>query len=225
MSLVGQRFGRLTVLNDTDRRMKRSVVWECRCDCGNVTLVPTHRLRSKHTQSCGCKGNDLTGQQFGKLTVVKRSDQQSVGIRVIWECRCDCGNMTLVATDSLRSKHTQSCGCFKFEARVTHGKSNTPEYHTWEAMLQRCFNPNSTHYEYYGAIGITVEDKRWMTFENFYADMGLKPAPEYTLDRIDNNKGYYKDNCHWATRLDQTHNRRSSAKYLILDEDPILLED
>lgn len=95
---------------------------------------------------------------------------------------------------------------------VKHGKYGTPIYRTWQRMGQRCNNPNNRHYSGYGGRGITVCD-RWGRFENFYEDMGDKPTPKHSLERIDNNKGYSPDNCKWATMAEQGSNRRDNRKY------------
>ncbi len=90
---------------------------------------------------------------------------------------------------------------------VKHGASRTPEYVAWESMRQRCLNSNNRAYRYYGARGITI-DERWNLFTNFLEDMGPKPHPSLSLERRDNNKGYSKENCYFATRSEQNRNRR-----------------
>ena len=120
----GQRYGKLTVLKKTDRRESNHVVWECRCDCGNIAYAASSRLVSGRTTSCGCARIgvnliDLTGQRFGRLTVIRRTDRH-LGHSVIWECRCDCGNTAYVASTNLRKGQTQSCGCLASE---THRES------------------------------------------------------------------------------------------------------
>ncbi len=115
----GQRYGRLTVVAKTDRRVSDRVVWECRCDCGNTTYVTSSHLASGSTISCGCAKTgtnllDLSGQRFGRLTVLRRTDRH-MGNSVIWECRCDCGNTAYVASTNLRKGYTKSCGCLSSE--------------------------------------------------------------------------------------------------------------
>lgn len=90
--------------------------------------------------------------------------------------------------------------------KVTHGASLTPEYRTWAAMRQRCLNPRSSRYPTYGGRGITICE-RWSNFTAFLADMGPRPSPDHSLDRIDNDKGYEPSNCRWATRSQQQRNK------------------
>jgi hypothetical protein len=165
---------------------------------------------------------DLTGQKFGRLTVLYDAARALNKARMImWRCLCDCGVETLVTTGELRSGGTKSCGCLRIEKarenvqlaiaeRTRHGHclngENTSTYHTWQGMIQRCTNPNAPAYEDYGARGITIEDERWYDFVNFLEDMGCRPEGR-TLDRIDFNRGYCKQNCRWATPAEQTANR------------------
>lgn len=113
--LVGKKFNHLTVVQDTGKREHRSIVWLCKCDCGNYKEVPTHLLQNGHTRSCGClireaHANDLTGQKFGKLTVLYPCDYKTDS-NIIWHCKCDCGNECDVKSYFLKKGLTQSCGC------------------------------------------------------------------------------------------------------------------
>lgn len=159
---------------------------------------------------------DLTGQPFGRLTVTSRGPNGKHG-EVRWHCRCTCGNETLVYAGNLRSGDTRSCGCLSRELLVTrsttHGAARvgaeTPEYHAWHAMFQRCTNPHHASWEDYGGRGVTVCE-RWQSFENFIADMGPRPSPKHSLDRTNNDGNYEPSNCRWATWNEQARNRRSA---------------
>ncbi|MCL2321445.1 MAG: hypothetical protein FWC47_04975 [Oscillospiraceae bacterium] len=135
--LLGQRFGRLVVIRATDQHAKnRNLIWECRCDCGNVTLVPSGGLTSGQRKSCGCikrekitqatikKRYDLTGQRFGRLVVTRLSEKRSKSRGLIWECKCDCGNTTLAEANGLKSGLRVSCGCIQREKFRQLGLSN-----------------------------------------------------------------------------------------------------
>ena len=119
LDLAGQKYGKLTVLNKTDKRKGTSVVWLCHCDCGNECEVTSYNLRTGQTKSCGClvkeskKIVDLTGKRFGKLTVIEKT--KSKYNKVTWKCKCDCGNITEVISDALKSGNTKSCGCLQTE--------------------------------------------------------------------------------------------------------------
>lgn len=113
--LVGKQFGKLTVCKPTSERINRSIVWECKCECGNIKYVPTHLLTSNHTRSCGClirevHGNDLTNQRFGKLTALYPREYKK-NSSIIWHCKCDCGRECDVESYSLRAGLIKSCGC------------------------------------------------------------------------------------------------------------------
>lgn len=152
---------------------------------------------------------DLTGKVFGKLTVIREDSARETGNRR-WICKCDCGNETVIITRNLNSGNTKSCGCLRGKS-TTHGHSTdgkvTSEYLAWYSMRRRCNYRSHPEYEYYGGRGIKVCE-RWESFECFIEDMGAKPSKNHTLERIDNQKGYSKDNCEWATWKTQSRNRR-----------------
>lgn len=165
---------------------------------------------------------DLTGKKFGRLTVIKRTENQ--GKIVMWECVCDCGNIRTVQGCGLKSGNSKSCGCLQreivTEANTTHGETvggkKTSEYSTWQDILDRCNNPNNPWYHNYGGRGIKVCD-RWLDFNVFLEDMGRNPGEGYEIDRIDNDKGYSKNNCRWILRKYNNYNKRgrnnSTSKY------------
>lgn len=132
--------------------------------------------------------------------------------RTLWLCQCDCGNTTVVRRDKVFI--TKSCGCLKIAQwdRVkhmsTHGMTKTSEWVAWKSMKERCLTPSHTSYKNYGARGIKVCEHWVNNFENFLADMGPKPDPLLTLERIDVNGNYEPANCKWATWHDQRMNQR-----------------
>lgn len=159
---------------------------------------------------------DLTGQKFGRLTVIKTGSKDKKG-KHRWLCKCECRNTKEVRGSSLRSGRTRSCGCLKREIRQTgnsgriHGMWGSREYFTWMGMKKRCFNKNDPAYKNYGGRSITV-CKEWLGrngFVNFYEDMG-KRLSGTSIDRINNNLGYFKENCRWATRKQQQRNKRNN---------------
>ena len=169
---------------------------------------------------------NLAGQTFGRLTVVRSCGWRDFlsGQRVrLWRCQCECGNRKTIFQSHLRSGHTQSCGCLDVEtatahivkANTKHGHAcagkKTKEWRAWSHMKDRCFNPKAKDFKYYGGRGITV-CKRWRTsFAKFLKDMQRAPGLNYSIDRKNVNGNYTPKNCRWATRKQQTANRRCSA--------------
>lgn len=152
------------------------------------------------------------GDRFGRWTVEIPYNSPAKAL-----CRCECGTVREVSRGSLSAGKTVSCGCYRAENNVkistTHGKSKTKIYRVWASMVERCENPASQDYKNYGGRGITVCCEWRRSFEAFYMDMGDSPFNGASLDRIDVNGHYNKDNCRWATPSKQAKNRRG-AMYL-----------
>lgn len=127
IDLKGKRFGKLVAIKPTGKRVGTNVVWELKCDCGNTTHVHTGNLGEHHrkTRSCGCLhmevvGVNLTGNRYGRLTVIKQGEH--IGNKIGWLCKCDCGELTTVSGTHLNSGVTRSCGCLQIE--LSSGKNN-----------------------------------------------------------------------------------------------------
>lgn len=153
---------------------------------------------------------DISGKRFGLLTVVCFDSWLKKGRSRTskWLCKCDCGKTTTVRVGNLNNGTTTSCGCVAAQNSTTHGMSKTPLYRVWANMIKRCSNPKSTHYEHYGGRGIKVCDRWLHSFEHFYEDMGECPEG-MSLDRIDPDGHYEPSNCRWASKSEQSFNRRS----------------
>lgn len=152
---------------------------------------------------------DRTGQRYGRLLAIGFVGTSTQG--ALWLCHCDCGKNIVARGNHLGYGGSQSCGCLKVEKSLavvqTHGMYKSREYLCWMNMWRRCTYSKHKAFPDYGGRGIKVCE-RWEKFENFYADMGAKPDPKHSLDRIDVNGHYEPGNCRWATASDQLNNTR-----------------
>ena len=234
IDLTGNQYENYTVLRKGSGRYTKGgqykVTWVCRCTCGKEFEADGEKIRHGKVYSCGCKRyagrdrfyEDLTGKQFGRLTVIRRLKPEEITTRQYnWLCKCTCGAEVKASANKLKTGHTRSCGCLKNEFSIgavtrTHGKTQTRLYHVHASMKRRCYAPKTASYKYYGARGIRVCDE-WLGehgFENFYQwamAAGYdenKPAKDQSIDRIDVNGNYEPGNCRWADSRTQNLNKR-----------------
>jgi hypothetical protein len=159
---------------------------------------------------------DMTARRFGRLYVIQRDGVGKDG-KPQWQCRCDCGNITTVSGQTMRQGATRSCGCIHreiFSSIITkHGQSKRPEYQIFCKIKGRCNNSANARYSDYGGRGIQMI---FTSFDEFLADIGPRPTPQHSIDRIDNEGHYGPGNVRWATAKDQANNKRNNRR-IILD--------
>lgn len=153
---------------------------------------------------------DLCGKRFGILSVKYKERRND---RYEWLCVCDCGKQVYYSTGFLKDGKRTSCGC----DGPRHGLSRTPEHNIWAGILARCRNPHIKHYKHYGGRGISVCERWRSSFLAFLDDMGHRPSPAHSIDRIDVNGDYEPQNCRWATSLEQGVNRRQTRMIKVGD--------
>lgn len=157
---------------------------------------------------------DLTGQTFNRLTAIRWVSRENGHQQWLWQC--ECGESTFALAIHVKRGHTKSCGCYrrrwgKKYVRTHKAKvSGQPEYETWGGLKQRCYNSKNQGYANYGGRGILICE-RWLdSFENFLADMGKRPTPKHSIERINNDGHYEPSNCRWATMKEQNRNKRDN---------------
>lgn len=155
---------------------------------------------------------DLTGKRFGRLFVICQSVERGNRGQIKWDCICDCGNKKTITGDILNAGDSNSCGCLVKENKfnLSHGMSKSRIYRIYRHMINRCVNTNVDSYPNYGGRGISVCNE-WSTFEPFY-EWAMKNgySDKLTIDRKDNEQGYFPDNCQWSTTQAQARNKRNT---------------
>lgn len=219
-NISGQRFVRLVAIRcigvGNDGR-----IWLCQCDCGKCAEVSAHKLASGNTKSCGClrsdtsrlnRFQDLAGRRFGRLVVLRICGDDGHH-HSVWTCQCDCGRQPNISSNQLTRGRTKSCGCLHDDTvalrNAAHGLGRTSEYKAFHSAKRRCTSPKDKHFKNYGGRGILF---LFDSFEQFYAELGMKPTPKHTVDRIDNDGNYEPGNVRWATRKQQIANQRPRRK-------------
>ena len=214
--VAGEHIGAFTIIKCVEKaENERNSLYECECNyCHSHKLIK--KCNIKRIKSCGClRRTNYVGRVFGRLTVV---GQEQLPKHTICHCVCSCANHTKVDVDScsLTSGNTKSCGCITKERCTKHGMYGTKFYNIWKGMKQRCRDSNVREYKYYGGRGITYQDS-WEEFENFKSDMYESYQKHFkehngdtTLDRINTDGNYCKENCRWITNLGQQGNKRNT---------------
>ena len=223
IDLTGQKFGRLTVIDEAPPRIRgdgcKVTYWNCECECGTKKIIRGYSLTSGSTVSCGCWRKEkakvnLLGKKFTYLTVIEEIGRDKNG-RVIWLCKCDCGKLHKTLGKYLLNGDATSCGCRRLEilnkkakSNITHNMSNSRLYEIWIGMKGRCNNSNNKSYPNYGGRGITI-CKDWDKFENFYEwSINNGYSDDLTIDRINTDGNYEPSNCRWVNRKIQGNNTR-----------------
>ncbi len=175
------------------------------------------------------KFRDLTGEVYNHFTVLGYAGKRALPSQLrTWYVQCECGTIKVVEATNLKRGSIKSCGCKKFHynsiAHKSHGMSMSSEFFAWHNMKARCYNPSESGYSHYGGRGITVCE-RWIgSFENFFEDMGPKPSPEHSIDRINVNGNYDPSNCRWATSKQQGRNTRFNRIITFMGESKCMAE-
>lgn len=182
----------------------------------SILEIPTNNKKFKN----------LLGDCFDRLIVIGYAGSEKGFQR--WWCLCVCGKIKKVRASCLLKGNTQSCGCLSLETSkkmfIQHGMYNTKIYRTWCDIRRRCYDPKNSRYHNYGGRGIKVCERWLENFENFYEDMGDKPGPEYSIDRIDVNGDYCKENCKWSTDKEQANNKTNN-RYLIFNSEKLTITE
>lgn len=180
---------------------------ETACERSFLTNFPNHRRRRQN----------LVGQKFNSWLVIAVAPDRYRN-RSYWKCQCACGQVFEVSGQTLKNGTSKNCSACTAKRRFTiHGATKNgkkiPEYHIWNSIKNRCLNPNMVSYKNYGARGIKISEKWRKSFDSFIHDMGYKPFTDASIERIDNNGDYCKENCKWIKRKYQSQNTRRGFNF------------
>lgn len=221
-SLVGKRFGKLTVIKNLGVQSNGRSLLRVKCDCGteqDVYWFLIQKGKSDCGMRCFLRKENLIGKKINYLTV-KGHTYNAKG-RFEWICECDCGKIVHVDEHDLKNGHTKSCGCYWSKAIkkacIKHNMSNSKIYYVYKTMKQRCYNPSSHNYKNYGARGIKVYPE-WLGDNGFINFLNWSIANNYkeglTIERIDVNKDYSPENCKWIPLREQFYNK-TDTRYIL----------
>jgi len=220
----GEKFGKLNLIKFTRMKYKSEQFYLCRCDCGKEVERQFSSMKKGITRHCGCENrSNLIGAKFNRLTAIKKIEEKN---KTMYVFKCDCGNKIIREGTRVKSGHIKSCGCLSKEpSNFSHKETKTQFYKKWCGIKRRCLNPNEKAYKNYGGRGIRMQDDWIEDYENFKRDMFdsyLTHKEEYgekntTIERIDVNGDYCKENCKWATWKEQHQNTRKNIEFYGID--------
>lgn len=220
LDLTGQRFGKLTAIRFKGREGNKTM-WECVCDCGGSCTIVANYLRTGSTKSCGCLQKsgvnklNITGEVYGQLTAISNTGKQNANGCYIWNFKCSCGNLLEREIGNLRSRRHHArcddCNSKATSERVSTHRTpkNDKVYKSWCKIKERCFNQNDKSYKDYGGKGVTMYSDWVDDFVAYRDHIGNPPDDgfRYSIDRLDNNVGYFPNNLRWATYHQQARNK------------------
>lgn len=222
----GAVIGCVEILSRPKKGNHNGAHYDFRCTrCSHMSLISHGNLKASQSRK-GCvkcrKVPDLVGRRFGRLVVKAMVNVPGKRDNLRWECVCDCGAVAVVKCASLLCGKTKSCGCLKRETQTTHGMSRHALYAIYNGIIGRCTNPKHGSYGLYGGRGISL-DPSWISnplkfIEDVTSRLGERPSEGHSLDRIDNDVGYFIHNLRWSTQDEQVRNRRVTLAFLSDDK-------